>query len=63
MANVERVLDICVAYEEGYQHGRMLLSSDHNGYPDKSEPYYAWMLGHTNGLQVEFVETNEEIIN
>ncbi len=63
MANVERVLDICVAYEEGYQHGRLLLSADHNEYPDKSECFYAWYLGHNNGLQTELVETEDVTIN
>lgn len=59
MADVEKVLEICVAYEEGYAAGRMNLAVDHNGYRNKSDPYYAWLMGHNNGLSSELQELEE----
>ena len=56
MANVEEVLEIVEAYELGYQAGRMNLSPDRNHYTNKSNKFYAWLLGHNNGIQNVIVE-------
>lgn len=59
MANVEEVIEIVEAYEYGYQAGRMNFSSDTNNYTRESACFYAWLLGHNNGLQSELFELNE----
>lgn len=63
MANTEKVVEICQAYEQGYSAGRMNLATDANTYEDKTDNYYAWLLGHNTGLQLEMIEVEEVLPN
>jgi len=52
------VMDICIAYEEGYEIGEHNMSSALNKYPQESERYYAWHYGHTNSLTNQLLQSN-----
>jgi len=55
----DRVMDICVAYEEGYAVGEQNMSSTFNIYPHETEKYYAWYYGHTNSLTNQMLAPKE----
>ena len=60
---IENVVEICQAYENGFTAGRMNLASTNNTFKRESEQYYACVLGHNVGIQTEFVELDEGYIN
>ena len=60
---VETIIELCEAYESGFNAARMNLSSDNNDYIKKTDNYYAWMLGHNVGIQAELFELDEGWIN
>lgn len=55
---IENVVSICQAYNDGYNAGRMNMSID-NYYTHSSGEYYAFMFGHNVGMQAEFLEYEE----
>jgi len=52
----EYVMDICMAYEEGYEIGEQNMASSLNIYPVDTERYYAWYYGHTNSLTNQMLQ-------
>lgn len=60
---VENIVELCQAYENGFSAGRMNLSSDNNGYHRETDNYYAWMLGHNIGIQIELMELEDTYVN
>jgi hypothetical protein len=58
--DIDEVLDICIAYEQGYLAGQALLSSESNAYNENTKTFYAWLFGHNNSLTKEILEVNEE---
>ena len=60
---VENIVEICQAYEDGFSAGRMNLSADNNIHKLESDNYYAWLLGHNIGIQIELIELDEVYIN
>ena len=50
------IMDICIAYEEGYAIGEQNMSSAFNTYPSETERYYAWYYGHTNSLTNQMLQ-------
>lgn len=60
MENIDKVAEICAAYEMGYNASRMGLAVIYNEFTDKSDAYYAWMIGHTVGLSTELDEVKQE---
>ena len=60
---IENVVQICQAYEHGFNAGRMNLSSDNNTHDRESNEFYAWMFGHNIGIQIELMELDEGYIN
>lgn len=59
----EQVIQICEAYEDGQMAGRMNLSADNNIHTRESKEFYAWIVGHNMGIQMEFIEYEEGYIN
>lgn len=55
------IMDICVAYEEGYAVGDQNMSSSFNKYPIDTERYYAWYYGHTNSLTNQMLQDSNEM--
>ena len=53
------VMDICVAYEEGYAHAEQGMASSFNTYEEKTDKYYAWYYGHTNSLTNQMMSGDE----
>ena len=60
---IDQVVEICQAYEHGFNAGRMNLAADNNDYKRETPKYYAWMLGHNIGIQIELMELDEGYIN
>ena len=60
MQNIDKIAEICAAYEMGYNASRMGLATIYNEFSDKSEAYYAWLIGHNVGLQTELINIEEE---
>jgi len=63
MTKTERIVEICQAYESGYMAGRMNMAIDTNEYQHKTDQFYAWMLGHNTGIQLELMELDEILPN
>lgn len=58
--DIDDVLNICIAYEQGYLAGQARMSSEHNLYKDNTtKTYYAWLFGHNNSLTKEIIEVEE----
>lgn len=55
------VMDICIAYEEGYEIGSQNMSSSMNKYPVDTERYYAWYYGHTNSLTNQMLDKQDAL--
>lgn len=47
----EAVLEICMAYEEGFRAGVYMFSSSANIYPSDTRKHFAWLLGLENAQQ------------
>ena len=60
---IENVVQICQAYENGFNAGRMNLSADNNAHMRESDEFYAWHFGHNIGIQLELMEYEEGWIN
>jgi hypothetical protein len=56
---IEKVLEICAAYESGYTAGRLNFAVDTNVHSRETELYYAWMVGHNMGIQLELMELDD----
>ena len=57
--DIDEVLNICIAYEQGYLAGQAMMSANFNAYTEESNAYYAWLFGHNNSLTKETLEVNE----
>ena len=57
--DIDDVLDICIAYEQGYSAGQSMIPAEYNIYTDKSKTYYAWLFGHNNSLTKEIIDIEE----
>jgi len=57
----EYIMDICVAYEEGYAVGDVNMSSSFNKYPTETDKYYAWYYGHTNSLTNQMLQNGNDM--
>jgi len=57
----EYIMDICVAYEEGYAVGDVNMSASFNKYPTDTDKYYAWYYGHTNSLTNQMLQTSKDM--
>jgi len=60
---IEEVVEICQAYENGFAAARLNFSNDYNQHKRDSPSYYAWVLGHNNGIQLTLIEHTEGWIN
>ena len=60
---IQQVIQICEAYEDGQMAGKMNLSADNNIHLKESKEFYAWVVGHNMGIQLEFIEYEEGYIN
>lgn len=52
----QQVLDICIAYEDGYKAGEHSLPSDVNEYESDTAEHYAWIFGHSNALTKNLID-------
>jgi hypothetical protein len=59
MQNIDKIAEICSAFEMGKYASSLGLSTIYNEFADESDAYYAWMIGHTVGLQREFEDVEE----
>ena len=60
MVNIDRVAEICAAYEMGHNASQMGLSTSYNEFEVSSEAFYAWLLGHNVGGSKELLELEED---
>jgi hypothetical protein len=49
MVNIDKVAEVCAAYEMGHASGQLGLSTSYNEFVDGSEHFYAWLLGYNVG--------------
>lgn len=59
MVNIDRVAEICAAYEMGHSASQMGLSTSFNEFADGSEFFYAWLLGHNVGGSKDLVKLED----
>ena len=60
MQDIDKIAEICAAFEMGKHASFLGLSTIYNEFSDKSDAYYAWMIGHNVGLNTELLNVEEE---
>ena len=57
---IQRVSEICAAYELGFMAGTVLMGTEGNEFPVNSDNYFAWIIGHTTGVHSQESEDQPE---
>ena len=57
MVNIDKVAELCAAYEMGHSASLMGLATSYNEFAEDSEAFYAWMLGHNVGGRKDLIKT------